>query len=549
MMPAQADPTQSPRADRPPNGHSFLAAELFPCRGTFALLGWIARRPRPAHAIKGGLMSRLIRFAALFLFLVPFPAGAAVTCDSVKKALGSSLADVTCFASTDLTTNNPQTTPLDNSLPGLPPFAFTPTTDRTVIAPSAGKRTPITKAVPGIQLNARIASDPQGQARFLLRLPNDWNGRLVVAGASGTRSEFNGDFAWSDYVVQKGYAYASQNKGVLNLQFSTAADPLACRLNPASGLFVHFYDNDPGQPFTRWAEFMVKAAELARDGVRAGYGRPPAFTYAVGTSNGGYQVRRAVEIAPKLFDGGVDWEGTFVDEHAPNLLTDLPPAILNFPDYTASGFSATSTAAKNIQAAGYPPDITIGSTASLWGRYSAQFWEVTQCQWQKRLDPTYDTYVSGTGTYNYVSRLSFSNVGAQLAAFATTGDIQRPLITVAGTMDALLPIDHHARAYARKVKAVAEDNDHDRGNGNDRHQPAYRLYEVQNGNHIETYQDTAPAFPQLELIEPHAQRAFDLLVGQVEGGAPLPPNQCIPRGGEISAAPAQPGHCANLFVP
>src|SRR2546427_9465636 len=30
-------------------------------------------------------------------------------------------------------------------------------------------------------------------------------------------SEFNGDFAWSDYVVQKGNAYASQNKGVLNL--------------------------------------------------------------------------------------------------------------------------------------------------------------------------------------------------------------------------------------------------------------------------------------------------------------------------------------------
>ena len=114
---------------------------------------------------------------------------------------------------------------------------------------------------------------------------------------------------------------------------------------------------------------------------------------------------------------------------------------------------------------------------------------MTQCQWQKRLDPTYDTYVSGTGTYNYVSRLSFSDVGAQLAAFATTGDIQRPLITVAGTMDALLPIDHHARAYARKVAAVAESQDRGQGGGNDKQRPAYRLYEVQNGNHIETFQD------------------------------------------------------------
>src|SRR5262245_22308852 len=170
-------------------------------------------------------MSRMIRFAALFSLMVPLPAGAAVTCVDVLKTLGSSLADVNCFASDDLTTNNPLTTPANNSLPGLPAFAFTPITDRSVIAPSAGKRTPITKAVPGIQLDARIASDPQGQARFLLRLPNDWNGRLVVAGASGTRSEFNGDFAWSDYVVQKGYAYASQNKGVLNLRFTAFPFP------------------------------------------------------------------------------------------------------------------------------------------------------------------------------------------------------------------------------------------------------------------------------------------------------------------------------------
>jgi len=491
-------------------------------------------------------MFRAIRSAFLLLLLVPFSARAGVTCADVLKALGSRLADATCFQSTDLTTNNPLTTPANNSLPGLPAFAFTPITDRGVIAPIAGKRTPITQTVPGLQLNARIASDPAGQARFLLRLPNDWNGRLVVAGASGTRSEFNGDFAWSDYVVQQGYAYASQNKGVLNLQLSTAADPLACRLNPTSGVFVHFFDNDPGQPFTRWAEFMIKAAQLAREGVKAGYGRSPRFTYAVGTSNGGYQVRRAVETAPELFDGGVDWEGTFVDEHAPNILTDLPPAILNFPDYATSGFNAAGTAAKNIQGAGYPPDIVSGTT-SLWGLYSAQFWEVTQCQWQKRLDPTYDTYGSGTGTYNYVSRLSLSDVGAQFAAFATTGKIRRPLVTVAGTMDALLPIDHHARAYARKVAAASKHkHGDDDGDDHDDKVPAYRLYEVQNGNHIETFQ---VAFPQLELIEPHAQRAFDLLVNQVEHNVPLPPDQCVPRAGSIAASPAQAGHCASLFAP
>src|SRR5438309_5603050 len=130
-------------------------------------------------------MFRTIRSAFLLLLLVPFSARAGVTCADVLKALGSRLADATCFQSTDLTTNNPLTTPANNSLPGLPAFAFTPITDRGVIAPIAGKRTPITQTVPGLQLNARIASDPAGQARFPLRLPNGWNGRPGRAGARG----------------------------------------------------------------------------------------------------------------------------------------------------------------------------------------------------------------------------------------------------------------------------------------------------------------------------------------------------------------------------
>jgi hypothetical protein len=191
--------------------------------------------------------------AALTL-IVPLSAAAETRCEHILKALSADLADATCVESADLTTNNPVTTPGDNTLPGLPAFAFTPQTDRATIAPAAGNRTPVTKVVPGLQIDARIAADPLGQGRFLLRLPNDWNGRLVVAGASGTRSEFNGDFAWSDYVVQQGYAYASQNKGTLNLFLTTAADPLGCRLNPATPVYVHFYDNDPGQEFTRWTD-------------------------------------------------------------------------------------------------------------------------------------------------------------------------------------------------------------------------------------------------------------------------------------------------------
>jgi hypothetical protein len=475
---------------------------------------------------------------------------AAPNCADIQSSLAAKAVGVLCFHSDDLRTNNSVTTPANNSittfadgtpLPGLLAGAnsFTPIVDRGVISNGP---TPTAAAVPGIQVEGWFASDSAHQARFLLRFPDDWNGKLVVAGASGTRSEYNGDWAWSDYVLPKGYAYASQNKGVLNVYLVSlasatqpASDPLACRLNPDSQVWVHFYDNDPQKPFIEWAKYMVVTTSLAQQTARAAYGSFPQRTYAVGTSNGGYQVRRAMEMLPFIFDGGVDWEGTYVNPNGPNILIDLPPVIKNFPAYMASNYDPNSPAAQAILAAGYPPDIVnfnLNPPDSMWGRYSGQFWEVTACQWQERFDPTYATYTSGLGNYDYLARIGVPGVFAGVAALATTGKIARPLVTLAGTMDALLPIQRQARAYEAAVNS----------NGGNM---LYRLYEVQNGNHIESYVNF---YPQLVVIQPHAQKAFDLLVDHVEGNAPLPPSQCIPKGGAISVSPAQPGHCSSLFV-
>lgn len=46
-----------------------------------------------------------------------------------------------------------------------------------------------------------------------------------------------------------------------------------------------------------------------------------------------------------------------------------------------------------------------------------------------------------------------------VAAFATTGKIKQPLVTIACTMDALLPIGRHARAYEANVHASRKGND------------------------------------------------------------------------------------------
>jgi hypothetical protein len=484
----------------------------------------------------------------------------ALTCEDLTHFLADKAVGVQCFKTDDLRATNPVSqpiTPANSPAAGsvtypdgsaVPFGAISASTDPTVISIAP---TPTTAKIPGIQVSGWYVEEPT-QARFLLRFPQNWNGKLVVAGVSGTRSEFNGDWAWSNFVLSKGYAYASQNKGVLNLFISTAADPLACRLNPASGVYVHFYDNDPGKEFTQWTQYFLKTADLAHRAVKTAYNKPPRRTYAVGTSNGGYQVRRAVEEAPNLFDGGVDWEGTYVSPSGPNLLIDLPPAIANFPAYKASGYDENSDAAKAIRAAGYPPDVkqvlANGTVDTLWQRNNDSFWEVTMCQWQKRLDPTYPTYTAGLGAYNYQQRTAVSNVFANVDAIQTTGKIKKPLITVAGTMDALLPINRNARAYEAAVAASRKGN-------NDQRNAQYRLYEVQNGTHIESYAGVfqpavgLPGFKPIVLIQPHAQRAFDLLVAHVESNVALPPTQCIPVNGEISQNPSEAGNCTNLFVP
>ena len=347
-----------------------------------------------------------------------------MNCADIQASLAGKAVGVLCFNSDDLRTNNPLTTPANNSittfadgtpLPGLLAGAnsFTPTTDRGVISNGP---TPTAAAVPGIQVEGWFASDSAHQARFVLRFPNTWNGKLVVAGASGTRSEYNGDWAWSDYVLAKGYAYASQNKGVLNLYLVSlasatqpASDPLACRLNPDSQIWVHFYDNDPQTPFFMWAKYMVFTTWFAQATAKAAYGQLSAANLR------GRHVERRLSGAPRNRNVPVHVRrrcrlGRNVRRSERTKHPDRPSA----RDQEFSRVrgielrSQQSRAAQAILAAGYPPDIVnrnVTPPDSMWARYSGQFWEVTACQWQERFDPTYPTYTAGLGNYDYLARI------------------------------------------------------------------------------------------------------------------------------------------------
>ena len=465
-------------------------------------------------------------------------------CSVVSAALGAAVQEVACTASSDLTTANPATTPPDNSRAGLPPSAFTPRTDANAVAPDAPHRTPITRAVPGLQITGGMADDKD--ARWVIRLPQDWNGKLVVGVSGGTRSEFMGDFIFSDFVVQQGYAYVSSNKGTLNFFFTTPTDAAGCRLTPPTsaltGLRVHFYLAEQKDTIVEWFRRTREVTALAKSAAGAYGNRAVERTYLFGVSNGGHVTRRLLEESPEMYDGGVDWEGVYWAPPGPNILIDLPAALRPYRDYFLSGFNTASAAHQAIVDAGYPPDIRsqpltptlFGPNGSFYETHANNYWDVTTCLYAKELD----TYDGLPENYDYVTRRKELKLSRNIGQISTGGDIKRPMLTIHGTMDALLPLTRHARPYRDAVVEAGKAGMH-------------RLYEVQNGNHIDRFGQSAFNFRQLELLQPHAHDAFRRLVNWVEGGVVPPPSQCVPRGGTVAEFPftdARPERCAALLA-
>ena len=462
--------------------------------------------------------------------LTPSPAQAGL--DEKSKVLAEWIVNFRIETLPDLTT--------------APQRATTPKTfqwlDALAIAPAEpADWTPITRAVPGVFIKGTLKDDQQG--RFLLRLPKEWNGKLVVAGAAGTRSEFNGDLVISDFVLQKGYAYASQNKGMLNFEPSDISNPNACPPRPLADAeagsdanqLLYFHLLDSGNSLAEWGERINQAALIAKALIEAHYGWKPSRTYAMGVSNGGYQVRKAIEDHPETFDGGVEWEAVLWQRNGPNFIGELPVGLKQFPSYRDKHLNPNSPEAKAIQAADFPPDLVENGT-SLWNLNRSRLWELTECLYVRKLDPDYDAQPDFTAlaNYDYVTRPE--SVRKTIATFANNGIVRRPLISVHGTLDALIPLKGHARPYKALVEA--------KGYGQN-----YRLYEVQNGNHLDSLKGSkAEQLPDLELIQPHAHKAFELLEAWVERGIAPPPSQCIQRGGSIVDRP-QATECEILLEP
>ncbi|WP_256107318.1 3-hydroxybutyrate oligomer hydrolase family protein [Streptomyces sp. ODS05-4] len=375
---------------------------------------------------------------------------------------------------------------------------------------------PVPSGVPGIQIDgyfpdASATNTNHGwhhDAQFVIRLPDRWNGGLVVAGTPGNREQYANDRAIADWVLSRGYAYAATDKG-------------------NTGPAFHRDGRRPGDAVAEWNTRLTQLTRAARAVVAQRYRRPPSRTLATGMSNGGYLVRWQLENHPELYDGGVDWEGTLWRAEGPNLFTSLPAALREYPLYAAGGPGAGRARAR-MHRAGFP-----AGSEFLWPFHHQVYWDLTQRLYREEFDPAFDGAteagtpycVPGGGPgcdadYDYAARPA--DVRRAVARVALTGRIGKPLITVHGTLDALLPITEDSDVYARMVRQAGRGDLH-------------RYYRIEDGTHTDSLVDLFPDL--LRPLTPCHRSAFTALEGWLSAGHRPPPSRTVarPRGADPAA--------------
>ncbi|MET9044107.1 tannase/feruloyl esterase family alpha/beta hydrolase [Streptomyces sp. NPDC002387] len=398
-------------------------------------------------------------------------------------------------------------------------LAGTPYTDMADQAGLTAKDTRNPSGVPGLQIDGYF---PDGShtntthgwnhdAQFVIRLPDHWNGGLVVTGAPGTRRQYATDTAISDRVLAQGYAYAATDKG-------------------NSGADFYRDGNHPGDAVDEWNRRTTQLTLAAKRVVAAHYGRAPRRTYMTGISNGGYLTRWQLEHRPELYDGGVDWEGALWTTEGPNLLTSLPVTVAR---------ALGSARDEDLYAAGFAR-----GSEFLWAYHEKAYWGLTQKIYRAEFDPSYDTSCPGASAgstveeilapcrsdaaYDYAARPA--SVHRAVARVALTGRIGKPLITLHGDLDALLPKATDSDVYARMVARS--------GRG-----ALHRYYTVEGGTHVDGLYDTYP--DRLRPVLPCYRAAFDALTAWVDRGVRPPADRTVgrPANGDVV------GSCALTDAP
>jgi len=406
-------------------------------------------------------------------------------------------------------------------------------TDASDWATLTSVRTAPQPATAGLQVDGYFPDDSttngeygkKHDAQFVMRFPDVWNGKLLVTGAPGVRKQFALDRAISDWAVAHGYAFASTDKG-----------------NTGNAFFRNGARSGPGDAVLEWHDRVRELTLAAKQTAVQVYGTAPQRTYMTGISNGGYLTRWALEHNPELYDGGVDWEGTLFTPDV-NLLTFLPPTLKNYPTYAAMVAPGAQAAHDAIIAAGFAP-----GSESLWREHYTIYWDLTQRVFREEFDPTYDgSTEAGTpfcqagqgisgcdADYNYAKRPQA--VRDAIAKVSLTGNIGKPMLTLHGTLDTLLPISQDSDIYQPMIANAGRSASH-------------RYYRIEAGNHVDSFADTNSAVRPILPCYYDALLALDAWV--VQGQAP-PVDGTVPRptsGDEANSCALPPRPAATTSPP
>lgn len=426
---------------------------------------------------------------------------------------------------------------------------------------------PTESDIGGTEITGLLKNGPREQS-ITFRLPELWNGRLVVAGTPGLRNEYANEAILVPWLLEAGYAYISGDKGIPG----GATDMI-------SG----------SHPTQHWGRMMIDLAILGRELVVDSTGTAPDLTYAMGLSNGGYQTRRALEIdhqrvqrgKRRLFEGGLDWSGAYWPDV--RVLDGNGDGKVSTKEYAAAD-TLVGSVDKGTLALGwlYSPDtvttqeeydadprfpgaylqmIDAGfspESSIFWGYYNTNFDGYQYI-------PGYEVF-RGVGYYNlisYVYRADLRGDDAVTSAAyscyadpaspdmepplyswlhnaenggwnresvkyalknANTGEFSVPLLTLQGLADGLLALNSQGLAYKDAVELYGSPELH-------------RFYIIAHTGHVDKHVDGgwgySGAVPDpyiADLLTPmqaYAQRTFNYLVDWVEFGITPPESKLV----------------------
>jgi len=347
----------------------------------------------------------------------------------------------------------------------------------------------VQRAVPGKLWQGLI-----GQAKAIIRLPDadHWNGKLMIGGIPAVRNEYALDLILGDIALQRGYAFATCDKATPGLTL-----------------------RDVNRSMAEWEISYRALTEQARKMVVEQYGTKPLRTYIAGISNGGYVTRIMMERHPELYDGAVEWEGVLWHPNTRHLLTTLPICVKDYPIYC--NWRGDRTTRERDAALHRLLDAGLAKASTpFWDVYFMIYWVVSLWLYGRSLDPDWAPFAaewtndwlrdpSPIADYPWQERIAV--LEARIAPIANSGKLTKPMLSVAGDWDCLVPFQHNALAYADLVEKQGAGLHH-------------RMYEIARGNHVDGMLRSGRQGQQLG--QPYFEAALYYLEDWVERGIAPP---------------------------